>query len=171
MIFLILSLGVGISFANAQKPTDDQVKAAFVYNFAKFTEWPSDVMKGPDTPFVIGVFGDDNFYKTLKVAAEGKSVQGKPISVMRIDRIEDGQKCHMIYIGSSQEENLSYILKEMKNFHVLTVGDMSGFAKRGCMINFTRERDYIRFEINVNAAERSGIKMSSNLLKLAKIVE
>jgi hypothetical protein len=167
---LMITLGLSFPIAQASQPTEAQVKAAFIYNFAKFTEWPSYLLRDPDKPFVIGVLGDDEFYEALKEVVKEKSVQERPVSVRRITKAEDGRSCHVLYIGDSQEENITYIFDTLKDFHVLTVGDINGFAKKGGMINFVREGKFIRFEINVNAVERSGLKVSAQLLKLAKIV-
>ncbi len=170
-VFLIMALGISFPIIHASQPTEDQVKAAFIYNFAKFTEWPSGALRETDKTLVIGVLGDDGIYEALKEVVEGKDTHGKPISVKRVFRAEEARGCHIIYIGSSHEGDLSYILDVMRNYPVLTVGDMDRFAVRGGMINFTREGKYIRFEINKNAVERSGLNMSAQLLKLAKIVK
>jgi hypothetical protein len=94
----------------------------------------------------------------------------RKLEIRRVDRIEDLQRCHILFISESEKENLSQIFVKVSDWPVLTVSDMEGFAKRGGIINFITVEKKIHFEINVDVAERSGLRISSKLLRLAKIV-
>ena len=155
----------------AQRPTEYQVKAAFLYNFAKFTEWPDEVLPGEEEPMVIGVLGEDPFGDTLDETVLGKTVKGRHLRVRRVERISDGlRKCHIVFVSSSETTRLHELFEILRGAPVLLVGDTDGFARAGGMINFVLIQNRIRFEINVDAAEKVGLELSSRLLKLAKIV-
>lgn len=157
-------------YANAQQKLEYKVKAAFLYNFAKFVEWPD--LKNADSsyPFIFGVLGDDPFGSELD-NIQNKVVAGRPISIKRFASLDDYKPCHILFINIEEKDILKTMLLQLKNKNVLTVGDAEGFAKTGGMIGFIEKKNKIRFEINVIAAEQSDIKISSNLLKLATIVD
>jgi hypothetical protein len=147
--------------------SEHQVKAAFIYNFSRFVQWP-----GPETdkPFIIGVIGKDPFGPVLDEAMQGKRVNGRELVVRRFSRIEGVVNCNILFVASSEENNLERILTALHGVPVLTIGEMNQFAERGGMINLITQGNRIRFEINVEAIERGGLKVSSDLLRLAKIV-
>ncbi len=160
-----------LSNASAQRPTEYEVKAAFLYNFAKFTEWPSRAFGGDDAPIVIGVLGKDPFGVTLDQTIRGKTVRGRRLEIVRFGHVEDDLKrCHILFIGPSETGRLEGIFESLEGSSVLTVGEGDGFCQRGGVINFVLRQNRVRFEISVDAAERSGLSISSKLLKLAKIV-
>ena len=153
----------------AQGPLEYEVKAAFLYNFAKFTEWPME--QDPGTPIVIGVLGEDPFGEVLEHTIRGKQVRGRALTIKRFRKVEDPLKsCHILFI-SSESATASRALKFLQGARVLTVGESRAFCSLGGTINFVLDHRRVRFEINVAAAERAGLKLSSKLLKLAKIVE
>lgn len=158
-----------LAFAQEGQPTEDQLKAAFVYNFGKFVEWPADRMGGKY--FIIGVYGDSDFTQILTETVSGKFFHEKPILVKQFFRIEDITGCHILFIGYSVKDNLTGVLDHVHKLPILTVGDMQDFANRGGMINFRRIGNYVRFEINVNTAKQARLKVSSQLLKLAILIE
>lgn len=145
-------------------PTEYQIKAAFLYNFAKFIEWPSEV-----GTLNLCILGEDYFGKDIDDIA-GKTAAGKKLSVRRIKSAQEIKKCRMLFISSSEIERLDGIITVAQDLKILTVGDTEGYAQRGVIINFYKEQNKIRFEINKDAAGRSGLKISSKLFGLAKIV-
>ena len=151
-------------------PTEYEIKAAFIYNFAKYVEWPEE--SGPDSGelFVIGVLGDDPFGALLDQIARTKTVGDKPIVIRRFDRLEDYTPCHVLFVAASAQDLLPAVLEKLAHSPVLVIGDTEGFAQRGVTINFVIERSKVRFEINPEAAACAGLKISSKLLRLAKIV-
>ena len=165
----LLPAGLGSS-TFAQAPGEYQVKAAFLYKFTKFVDWPQE--PGGDAPgsLVICVVGDDPFGDTLDKVVEGKSVNGQSIIVRRMKSIQNAQACRIAFISSSEKARFRLLLDFLKGSSVLTVGDTEGFAEMGGVINFTMEEDHVRFEINVDAAKRARLNISAKLLGLAKIV-
>lgn len=167
VVWLLAAVGTS---AQSSSPTEYEVKAAFLYNFGKFVEWPADDSAGADDTFDICVLGRDPFGDVLDETVEGKSLRGRKLVVRRIGQTAEGLNCHILFISSSEERNLGYILSVLQGRSVLTVGEMRRFAQRGGMINFRIEENRIRFEINLGAAESAGLTVSSQLLKLARII-
>jgi hypothetical protein len=155
--------------AGAAGPTEYEVKAAFLYNFARFVEWPRDA-PGGDGAFLVTVLGRDPFGSVLDDTLRGKTIDGKRVVVRRALGFEDVGRSHILFISDSEKDRLPEILKRIDAAPVLTVGEMSQFAERGGVIRFKLDQERIRLEINVAAAERSKLRISSQLLKLARIV-
>jgi len=166
--FLILMCGMLLAAqcASAQeaRATEYQIKAAFLYNFTKFIDWPFDT-----GTLNLCILGEDHFGRDID-DIEGKTVAGKALSVRRIKSVQDIKQCRMLFIASPESERLDSILIAAQGLNILTVGDTTGYAERGVIINFYTEHNKIRFEINKDAASRSELKISSKLFGLAKIV-
>ena len=144
-----------------------QVKAAFLYNFAKFVDWPAGA--GPSA-FVLCILGDDPFGAGINVIA-GKQIGGRVLQVRRLASADGAAACQMLFISGSESEGLARALAAVRNRPVLTVGDTPGFAERGVAINLYVEQSKVRFEINLDAAKRAQLNISSQLLKLARITK
>jgi len=166
LLALLLVTGAATG-ARADEASEYQVKAAFLYNFAKFVEWPDRAFSGPDAPFVIGVLGDDPFGDALD-SIKGKTVKEHTVVVKRMSGISDAGSCQVLFISSSEEGRLEEIISTLGQGPVLLVGDMDRFARRGGMIKFLVENNKIAFEINAEAAKQAGLTISSQLLKLAR---
>ena len=172
------ALALGATLVHAQpeptppapSPTEYEVKAAFLYNFARFVEWPAAALHDPGAPFVIAILGRDPFGPILDETVAGKTVAGRPIEVHRVPRVDDARDAQIVFVSPSERANVEAILKALERPGVLTVGDTDGFAQRGGAINFVLQARKVRFEINPAAAEQAGLKMSSQLLKLATLV-
>jgi hypothetical protein len=156
--------------AFAAPPTEYQVKAVFLYNFAQFIEWPAAAFPSEGTPFVIGVLGDDPFGVELDAVVRGESVAGHPLLVRRYRQASEVESCHILYISDSEAARLGQILKAFKGRSVLTVGDTEDFAISGGMIHFVTESNRIRLRIRLGAALAEQLTISSKLLRLAEIV-
>jgi hypothetical protein len=152
-----------------------KVKAAFLYNFAKFIEWPEDVFKHEDTPFLIGVLGDDPIADSLESTVAEKGINNRPVKMRRFywsskeDRAEL-RECQVLYVGESARNQLPEILELLNGHPVLLVSDILGFAGNGGMIGFVLEESRIAFEICRETVEHARLKASAKLLKLARIV-
>lgn len=166
---LCVALALGVAARVGAESLEYGVKAAFVYNFAKFVEWPAESLIG-DTPFVIGVLGRDPFKRVLDETVSGKTVREKRIAVKRVLRIEDALDCHILYISDSEKDGIAEIIRHLDRLPALTVSDVGRFAERGGMIQLMMDQNRVRFAINLAATEQSGLKPSSQLLKLAKVV-
>ncbi len=149
---------------------EHQVKIAFLYNFARFVEWPRSTFARPDAPVVLGILGNDAFYAEIESMLEGKIVDLHPLVIRRFRSVEQAHGSQILFIGGSPRTDLARVLDLLGRLPVLTVGDADQFATQGGMIGFRMEDNKVRFEINVDAAERSGLKLSSKLLSVARIV-
>ncbi len=154
--------------AQAQSATEYQVKAAFLFNFAKFVEWPTDAFASADAPLQICVLGQDPFDRDFERGIEEKTVSGHPIEIVHPSGLPQAKACQILFVAASEGPHLQEILRGLKRTSVLTVGDAAGFARMGGMINFVLEDSRVRFEINVQAAERAHLKLSARLLTVAK---
>jgi hypothetical protein len=157
------------SVVGAEEPSEPQVKAAFVYNFTKFVQWPNHILPPGEPQLSLCVLGNDHLADTLD-SLKGKTTSGRQLSVRRIAGPEDAGRCHIVYIGRSERDQARNILKGMKS-GILTIGDMPQFASSGGIINFVIVESRVSFEVNVDAAEKAGLRISSQLLKLAQIVK
>ena len=164
-LVLAAALAVGANTVSGQpQPGEYEVKAAFLYNFLPFVEWPAPI-KREDTrrvcvlaePPVLNAFNELN----------GQIAAGRKIEIIRVAPGESPGSCHVLFIGPQAEHDLPRIMKAIEGTGVLTVGDTAGFARQGVIINFYLQDKKVRFEINAAAARRAGISISSKLLKLA----
>lgn len=148
-----------------------QVKAFFLYNFAKFVEWPAQSFKAANDPFVICILGPNPFGTSLGQAISGKVVAGRPIVIRQIADIQPGYNCHILFVHSSEGKRFRSKGGSVNGSGVLTVGETDGFTGDGGVISFKLEDGTVRFEINVNAAGREDLHISSKLLSLAQITK
>lgn len=157
--------------ARAQTDFEEhEVKAAYLFNFTKFVMWPPEAF-ADGSPIRLCVFGQDPFGKTLDRLVQGESLEGRELTVVRPDRIQELKSCHVLFISRSERGRLNEILADLRGTSVLTVGETDGFLQRGGLINFIRQGGKVRFEINEKAAERAPLKISSKLLRLASLRE
>jgi hypothetical protein len=147
-----------------------QVKAAFLFNFAQFVEWPPAAFKNPDSPLSIGILGEDPFGSALEETVKGESIRNRKLIIKRSRRAEDLNGCQLVFIAKSEKTKLSDALTKLTGKGILTVSEIEGFGLRGGMFNFFIEGNKVRFEINPAAAQHEGLKISSQLLSLGRIV-
>lgn len=147
-----------------------QVKAAFLYNVVKFIEWPEDTFSGAAAPIAICVLGDDPFEEHLERILKGQRVNGRPLTVQRLGRVPDAQACHVLFVSASEKKRLPEIFELLADRGVLTVGDVRGFRDGGGMIGLTTEENRLSFDVDLAAANRAHVKISSQLLRLARSV-
>ena len=152
--------------AQQSGPTENEVKSAYLYNFGKFVEWPANAAIVGEF-FPICALGDDAFGSTLETTISGESINGKKVLVKRVAKPQDAVSCRILFISSSEQNQLKEILAALDNTSVLTVSDMPQFTRRGGMIQFVVEANKVRFEVNLTSAERAGLTLSSQLLKVA----
>jgi hypothetical protein len=171
-IIVIFSLGVFPAHLPAQSPgpTEYELKAAFLFNFAKFVEWPPSAFANPQSAFLICVLGPDPFGSALDDALLRHSIQGHAVALLRMKRTADIVGCQILFIPASERNRLPEVTAKLRGQSVLVIGENEDFASSGGVIQFALEQNRIRFLINTDAADRSGLKFSSKLLALAKIV-
>lgn len=147
---------------DSQALSDGQVKAAFLYNFAKFVRWPSAV----EGPLVIGIAGNDAFPDIFTQTVRGRSVNGRELQTRRLATGDDPAGCQVVFVGAMRAHDEAEWLQRVKG-PVLTVGETIQFLRDGGMVRFYLENNNVRFQINQKRAESAGLKISSQLLMLA----
>ena len=170
IIFWAVMSSASHAHAQAEGVGEYQVKAAFLYNFAKFVEWPPDPRPPARNSILVCVAGGDPFGRVLDQTILDKTANGQRFVIQRFRGEEDVRGCQILFTGSSDQTYLRSLLANLKGASVLTVGESEGFLQLGGIINFTLEENRVRFEINVDAAERARLKISSKLLSVAKVV-
>ena len=143
------------------------IKAAYLYKFALFTDWPESAFADPIAPLRVCVLGKDPFGPTLATIV-GRKVGDRPVVTSYYANVEGVERCHVLFISASKKERLAEILEHLQNRPVLAVADTPNFMQAGGIINFTMAEKEIGFEINATVAERVGLKLSSKLLRMAK---
>ncbi len=157
--------------AQVAPASEYELKAAFLFNFIKFTEWPGEESARSDEPFVIGVLGKDPFGAALDKVTEGETVHNRKIVVRRFARMDDSAAAsQLLFISASEERNLAAVVKLLEGQAVLTISEIASFAERGGVIELKKDGNRIVFEINLAAARRAGLSLNAQLLKLAKAV-
>jgi len=175
-IFISLSLATlfagntGRSAAREPSPREYDLKAAFLYHFAQFVDWPPEAFPSPDTPLVIGVLGVDPFGPMLDETVRNEIVKGRRLVVQRYRRVQDAAGCHILFVSASEAERFDEILASLKGKPILSVGDTADFAIRGGIIRFLTERNKIRLRINLESAKTANLTISSKLLRAAELV-
>ena len=156
--------------ARGQEIDEYQVKAAFLYNFAKFVEWPSQAFKTSQDPIVVCVLGHNPFGNALQEVIRGKSVDGRAFAFRQVANAGEADTCQILFVSSAEAKHFRSLCGNLKPAGILTVGEAQGFAANGGVINFKLDDGRVHFEINVDAAERAQLHISSKLLSLAQIV-
>ncbi|MCU0783177.1 MAG: YfiR family protein [Verrucomicrobia bacterium] len=167
----VLAFGGGVrTQAGETSSLECQVKAAFLVKFAMFVEWPAATRSDGNNPFKIGIVGEDPFGKDFEDAVKSEQVNHRPVALRRARGLSELEDCQVVFICTSEANRLEELLSKVAGRPALIVGDAPDFAKRGGMIGFIKEDGKVRFEINIAAAERAGLKLSAKLLQVAKIV-
>ncbi len=168
---VVTTLG-GARLASSQSRTTSeyQVKAAFLFHFAQFVEWPEETFKDANGPLTYCTIGNDPFHGSLDAALNGKTIGARSFRVLHFKQPQDIQGCQVLFIGAEEKKFLPSILAGVKGKTVLTVGESEHFVQEGGMIGFLLEENKIRFEVNLEAAQKAKLRISSRLLALAKSV-
>ena len=171
MLVVALLLTVSPVRGLAESPTslEYRIKGAFLLNFAKFTKWPADEVAATNTPVTIGIVGEDPFGSTLDQLVAGETIGTRPIVVKRLVPSEDLSQCQILFLPKSADA--TDVLKHLSGPGVLTVGESDDFLDAGGAIRLLIEDKKVRFEVNMDAAERAHLTISSQLLKLAKTIK
>lgn len=169
-IVLILWLFFTVSGTlGQQKPSEPQVEAAYLYNFGRFIEWP-DTSAATAHSFTICVLGQDPFGPVLDATVSGETIGAKRVVARRISSPQDSLNCQILFLGSSESTRVTNILEFLSKNAVLTVSEIPEFSQRGGMVQFVREGNRVRFEVNLTATQKAGLSPSSELLKVATSV-
>jgi len=166
-----LLLGLLFSgICSAQAFNEYQVKAAFLYTFAKFVEWPPQAFSSPSAAIAICVLGDDPFGNFLDDAVKGKTVGDRPLAVFRMADLPAGRECKILFITASERRRMTALLASVAAPGLLTVGDTAEFTAQGGVIGLQLDGERIRLLVNLTAAEKAKLRISSRVLSLATII-
>jgi hypothetical protein len=169
--WLVAALLALPSLAVAQADREVQVKAAFLYKFGDFVEWPADAFAGPDGVFVIGVLGADGMADELEKVVTGRTVQERAVVVRRLRRGEALGRLHVLFVGQAEAARLPELASAAQGQPVLLVSDSDNATARGSMINFVSVEGRVRFDVALPSAERGKLKISARLLSVARKVQ
>jgi hypothetical protein len=158
------------AFSQKEESPEYTVKLAFLYNFTKFVEWPPDSYRAPSAPLLICIVGHDPFSQILEGELRTRNVGGHPVEVRSLKPNDKLNFCQIVFVPATEKQYADRIVSGLKGSNTLTVGETDGFAVQGGIINLTVEANKVHFEINRLAADRAGLKISSRLLSIAKIV-
>jgi YfiR/HmsC-like/Gram-negative bacterial TonB protein C-terminal len=170
-------LGIGLAFlalqlfapGQQQNASEDQVKAAYLFNFAKLAEWPRQALPDGSSPLVIGVSGgDEEFLDVLKAVVSGKIIGTRRVVIRPVNAERDMKSCHIVFFRASERKHIEAAVEGLARAGVLLVGEDESFLGQGGMINLVREHGSVRFEVNSDALDRSQIHFSSKILAMAK---
>ena len=164
-IAILLLMG---PLASAQDVTEPALKAAFIYNFAKFTEWPAEVMPRTTEPFVMCVLGDAAVGDALERLVKGRSLAGHSVAVSHVAPGGAQGLCHILYVSGVTATQAGQLVARHRDVPVLTISDVEGFTDVGGIAQFFFEQGQLRFTIQAGSAKRAHLQISSNLLALAK---
>jgi len=175
MAFAIMTAGAAALLAprlaaQTSEPTEYQVKAAFLFNFTKFVDWPAAAFADPHAPIVLGVLGDDPFGDSLSLIVDGQLVRGRGITIRKFRFGDDVRRCHVLFVSASEQARTAQILGGLRGASVLTVSDFAGFAGDGGVVQFVMEEDRVRFVVNAKAAARADLRLSAKLLAVAHVI-
>jgi hypothetical protein len=165
LVAAVLLVWPAIAAQPRPKADEGGVKAAFLYNFTKFVEWPSSAFTDASSPFVVCAYAEASFRKKLEDILQGEQVRGRPVTVAAPD---DGRGCHLLYFARDGSNHQSRILPGLRQTPVLSVGEGRPFLEQGGLIAFVLENDRVRFAISKRGADAAGLTISSQLLRVAR---
>ncbi|MBX3747404.1 MAG: YfiR family protein [Verrucomicrobiae bacterium] len=152
----------------AQTPTESQLKAAFLLNFARFVTWPSHVFESADTPLVFGIVADPRLASDLESILRERGLDGRPVVVRPAPTWRDLPACHIVHFAANADWRLAEALQSLHTAGTLTTGEIDGFARRGGVIHLVRDGTRLRFEVNLASASTANLRVHAQLLRLAQ---
>jgi hypothetical protein len=170
LALIVLAGTMALDIAHGQKVDEYQVKAAFMYNFAKFVDWPAQTFHSPVQPIVFCVLGQTPLSRALGDELEGKIVDRRPLVFHQLTDSKQAGQCQVLFIVSPDNKALRRTLDELKSLNVLTVGEVEDFANEGGIVRFILEAGRVRLEFNLDAADEAKLRISSRLLSLGRAV-
>ena len=171
-----IALGIGLLLWNVARPmgaqpiSETQVEAAYLFNFAKFVNWPAGTFANAQDPIRLCVLSDKPFLSQLNEIVKGKTVAGHPVLVVLVENGMQARGCQELFISSGDNHNMPQILESLRGTSVLTIGEAKDFVGKGGIIGFVLQSDHVHFQVNQKAATQAGLRLSSQLLSVAKVV-
>jgi hypothetical protein len=170
LLLWLALLGAFATPAQDTQLTEADLKAAFLYNFAKFIDWPKDAFLNEESPIVVGIFGDEDFAATLRTLLQNKKAHGRAFVVRRVVNSQEAKNCQFLFFREAENRRLPQVLDTIRRLPILTVGESADFLDNGGMLNLFFEDKQLRFEVNPGPAETAKLNISSQLMRLAKTV-
>ena len=161
---------ISLGDALAQQASESSVKAALVYKFASYVEWPAEAFTSPETPLAICAIGADDVVADLEPLVRGRMVNNRPFALRRLKEGEGIGGCHVVYVGRREAIRINAIARAARSQSALLVSDAERGLENGSVINFVPVEDRIGFEVSIDAAERSNLRISSRMLTVARRV-
>ena len=155
--------------SDSVKTLECRIKAAFLYNFGRFVEWPQEDARN-EHKLVIGILGEDPFGPVLDETVRGKKAAGRPFEIKRLSSVDNAASCHLVFVSSSERRPLGKVLAALNGAKVLTVGETPDFLDKGGMINFVIENERVRIDLNLSTTQAVGLNVSSQLIRVAREV-
>src|SRR5208337_2307923 len=169
VLCLFLLTAPVIAYSETPRAQEYELEAAFLFNFAKLTQWPDNAIRPPDKNFELCILGADTFGRSIELLRD-RTIGGRNVSVTRITDISESSGCNLIYIASSERDHLTEIIGHVRNKAILTVSDIKGFENEGGIIALVLKDNRVKIRLNIDAAGRANLKISSYLLEVAEIV-
>lgn len=169
-LFLLCAGPIAPAHAETTRRTlsADEIKAAYLFNFAKFVDWPEESFASDDAPLQVCFLGGESV-STIFRSLEGKTIKGRPLQTKIVTQLEDLRECHILFIGDDELPRWPQVQDVLEQTSILTVSDGDGFTAHGGMISFKPQNNRIRFLINLDNTQSAGLKLSSQLLQLAEV--
>jgi hypothetical protein len=171
LILAALAAGPGRLGAAEEEAVEYAVKAAFLVNFTKFVEWPAGSFPDAKAPFVMGILGKDPFGKIIDAAVVGKKTGAREITLRRLEGTRGIEACHILFIASSEAGRREEIRRACAGKPILTVAEFPDFAETEGTVEFVKQDNKVRLEINIDNAREARLKVSANLLRIARTIE
>ncbi len=166
-LFAVFAGLIAVCRGNPEVGSEYQTKASQIYSFTKFVDWPPKKFPSSDSPFIIGVFGSDEITDFLREAFQSRRIKDRTVEIRHLSNKAELSPCHLVFVSRSERERLGPLLSEMRHENILSVGESENFLKSGGVINFLSVEGATRFQINLDAAGRERLKVSSKLLPIS----
>jgi YfiR/HmsC-like len=171
LLLVLFSYPSSLVSTRAQSsPGEYQLKAAFIFHFAQLVDWPADALGPENRPISLCTAGEDTPPGVLEATVQGKQIGSHPLEVRRLRERDSPLGCHILFLAGRDKKRTVAILDSVNDAPILTVGESEGFAQQGGMIGFCLQENKVRFDVNLKAAQRANLRISSRLLLLAKSV-
>lgn len=168
---VLVLLVQGVSWAQPSVTTEYQLKAAFLFNFLQFVDWPANAFNSAEQPVAMCLLGPDPFGADLDALIAGERIDGRPIEVRRLQSVDAASACQLVFLNLRSPQALRAAIERLKGLPVLTVSDVTTFSGQGGMIEFVMREDRVRLRVNLRAASEAQLRLSSKLLRRSEIVE
>lgn len=168
--FAVLSALASVPSLHAQAMSEQEIKTGFLFHFTRFVDWPDSAFRTPTAPFTLCIVGATPITALLEGASAGKAVGQHPMLIKTLRPADDLHACQLVFLSASEERRSPHILDSLKNANILTVGETRAFRRAGGILTFVIQENKVKLELNLNAADAAGLKVSAKLIAVARLV-